>query len=100
MLANLRRAGTQAQLTQRQIMTALRLTSGTISLRIDKLVERGLVERRLDPSDARTSIVMLTAHGSATFDAVAPEHLANEARLVAALSPDEQHVLGSLLKNR
>jgi DNA-binding MarR family transcriptional regulator len=97
-LANLRRAGEPYQLSQRQIMNALRLTSGTISIRIDKLVERGLVERQPDPSDARATLVTLTTTGSEMFDAVAPEHLANEARLVAALSNEEQEVLGRLLK--
>lgn len=97
-LANLRRAGPPFQLSQRQLMTALRLTSGTVSIRIDKLVERGLVERQADPADARASRVTLTDAGSEMFDAVAPDHLANEAQLVAALSPDEQALLGRLLK--
>jgi DNA-binding MarR family transcriptional regulator len=97
-LANLRRAGPPFQLSQRQIMSALRLTSGTISIRIDKLVERHLVERQPDPHDARASLVTLTPSGSDLFDAVAPEHLGNEARLVAALSPEEQQILGQLLK--
>jgi DNA-binding MarR family transcriptional regulator len=97
-LANLRRAGPPFQLSQRRIMTALRLTSGTISIRIDKLVDRGLVQRESDPADARASLVTLTRAGGELFDAVAPEHLANEARLVAALSPDEQARLGALLK--
>lgn len=97
-LANLRRAGPPFQLSQRQIMNALRLTSGTISIRVDKLVERQLVERQPDPSDARASMVTLTQAGGDLFDAVAPEHLANESRLVAALSADEQQILGRLLK--
>ena len=97
-LANLRRAGHPFQLSQRQIMSALRLTSGTISIRIDKLVDRRLVERQPDPNDARATLVTLAPAGSALFDAVAPEHLANEARLVAALSTEEQQLLGRLLK--
>ena len=97
-LANLRRAGPPFQLSQRQIMNAVRLTSGTVSIRIDKLVDRHLVERRADPSDARASLVTLTPAGSDLFDAVAPEHLANEARLVAALSTEEQQLLGDLLR--
>lgn len=97
-LANLRRAGSPFQLSQRQLMNALRLTSGTISIRIDKLVDRDLVERQTDPHDARASLVTLTPAGSDLFEAVAPEHLANEARLVAALSKEEQQLLGRLLK--
>jgi DNA-binding MarR family transcriptional regulator len=97
-LSNLRRAGEPYQLSQRQIMAALRLTSGTISIRIDKLVERGLVERQSDPTDARATLVTLTSSGHELFDALAPEHLANEARLVAALGTEDQALLGALLK--
>ena len=97
-LSNLLRAGSPHQLTQRQIMTSLRLTSGTVSLRIDKLAERGYVERHPDPNDARASLVTLTPTGAQAFDRVAPEHLANEARLVAALSTDEQSDLAKLLR--
>lgn len=97
-LANLRRAGHPHELNQREIMAALRLTSGTVSVRIDKLVERGYVKRFPDPADARATLVRLTDAGSEAFDAVAPEHLANEARLVAALSTDEQATMSRLLK--
>lgn len=97
-LANLRRAGAPFQLNQRHLMTALRLTSGTVSLRIEKMVERGLVTRASDPNDARASIVSLTDEGAALFDRVAPEHLANEARLIAALPEPQRQVLADLLR--
>jgi DNA-binding MarR family transcriptional regulator len=97
-LANLRRAGQPYRLTQRQLMDQLSLTSGTISVRIDQLSKRGLVRRDPDPHDGRSVQVTLTENGQRLFDSVAPEHLANEARLVAALDPAEQAQLASLLK--
>ena len=96
-LANLRRSGPPYQLTQRQLMDALRLTSGTISVRIDRLADRGLVRREPAP-DGRGVLVTLTGDGSRTFDALAPRHLANEARLVAALDPPQQAILAALLQ--
>ena len=42
-LSTLRRAGSPYQVTQRTLMDALQLTSGTISVRIDRLVRDGLV---------------------------------------------------------
>jgi hypothetical protein len=78
-------------------MDALGLTSGTVSVRIDRLAERGLVRR--DPApDTRGVLVTLTGQGARTFDALAPRHLANEARLVAALDPEQQFVLATLLQ--
>lgn len=97
-LANLRRAGEPYQLNQRHIMTALRLTSGTVSLRIEKMVERGLVTRASDPHDARATLVTLTEAGAILFDRVAPEHLANEARLVASVPEPQRDVLAGILR--
>lgn len=96
-LESLRRSGRPYQLTQRQLMDTLRLTSGTVSVRIDRLAERGLVRR--DPApDVRGVLVTLTDAGARAFDELAPEHLANEARLVAALDPRQQATLATLLQ--
>jgi DNA-binding MarR family transcriptional regulator len=96
-LANLRRSGQPYQLTQRQLMDALGLTSGTVSVRVDRLAERGLVRREPAP-DGRGVLVTLTEEGARIFDTLAPRHLANEARLVAALDPHQQAVLAALLQ--
>jgi len=97
-LASLRRSGRPYRLTQRQLMDALRLTSGTVSVRIDRLADRGLVRR--DPApDARGVLVTLMDQGARAFDAIAPEHLANEARLVAALDTQQQATLAALLQS-
>lgn len=98
LLANLRRSGAPYQLSQRQLMDALRLTSGTISVRVDRLCTRDLVRREADPDDGRGVLVTLTDRGERFVDEVAPKHLANEARLVAALSRDEQAQLARLLQ--
>jgi DNA-binding MarR family transcriptional regulator len=97
-LATLRRTGHPYRLSQRQLMTELSLTSGTISVRIDQLTRRDLVRRDPDPADGRGVLVTLTEHGERLFDAIAPEHLANEARMVAALAPAEQAQLARLLQ--
>ena len=41
----------------------IRLTSGSISIAIDRLEEKGLVERKDDPDDRRARIVHLTSEG-------------------------------------
>ena len=41
----------------------IRLTSGSISIAIDRLEEKALVERKDDPKDRRARIVHLTAQG-------------------------------------
>jgi DNA-binding MarR family transcriptional regulator len=76
-LANLRRAGAPYRLSQRQLMDALALTSGTVSVRIDSLTRAGLVRRDPDPKDQRGVLVTLTPEGERVFDGLAPQHLAN-----------------------
>lgn len=97
-LANLRRAGAPYQLSQRALMDRLNLTSGTISVRIDRLAEAGLVRREPDPGDRRGVLVTLTEPGEDLFDALATKHLANEARLVSALSPADRAELARMLQ--
>ena len=79
-------------------MDALGLTSGTVSVRLDRLEKNGIVTREPDPASARGSLVQLTGKGLELFDRVAPVHLANEDRLLSALSPAERQVLADLLR--
>jgi DNA-binding MarR family transcriptional regulator len=84
--------------TQRRLMDELGLTSGTMSVRMDRLVEQGLVDRRVDPASRRNTLITLTERGRELFERVAPAHLDNERRLLAALDPDERDALAGLLR--
>ena len=97
-LAALRRAGAPYRLPQKAVMGALMRTSGTTSFRIDRLERQGLVRREPDPADGRGVFVALTAAGLRLVDAVAPAHLANEDRLLAALGPAQRATLVGLLR--
>ncbi len=97
-IAALRRAGSPYQLSQRALMDTLQLTSGTISVRIDRLVQDGLVERLPDPNDQRGVLVRLKEKGITLFDQVAPIHLANEGRLLSALNAEQREQIASLLR--
>lgn len=79
-------------------MDALQLTGGTVSVRIDRLERDGIVERLPDPYDQRGVLVRLTEKGERLFDQVAPLHLANEDRLLSALTAQEREQLAALLR--
>jgi len=83
--------------SQRRLGTELGLSAGTVSLRIDRLVGRGLAERRSDPEDRRGALIDITERGRELFEASVPEHLASAQALVAGLSEDEREELGRLL---
>jgi len=83
--------------SQRRLAEELGLSAGTISLRVDRLVGRGLVERQADPEDGRGALIEITPRGRELFEACVPEHLARAQALVAGLAEDERGELGRLL---
>ncbi len=97
-LAALRRGGPPYRLPQKALMGELMRASGTVSFRVDRLERAGWVRREPDPTDGRNVFVALTEAGYRLVDDVAPAHLANEERLLAALAPAERATLADLLR--
>jgi DNA-binding MarR family transcriptional regulator len=97
-IVTLRRAGEPYAMPQARLMDALELTSGTVSVRLDRLERNGIVSRETGHVNARSSLVRLTATGQRLFDQVAPVHLANEERLLSALTPADRQHLADLLR--
>src|SRR6185437_2473039 len=89
-LSALRRAGNPYQLSPKALLQQTLVSSGTMTNRIDRLVERRLVERHTDPHDGRGVLVTLTARGRRAVDDAISELLADEARLLQALSSADQ----------
>jgi DNA-binding MarR family transcriptional regulator len=98
LLATLRRSGSPYRLSQRQLADTLGLTAGTVSLRVKRMLQQGLVTVEPHPADMRVSFVCLTGDGERLFDRAAPAHLAGEEDLVLALSTEEQATLATLLR--
>ncbi|MCX4091468.1 MarR family transcriptional regulator [Nocardia sp. alder85J] len=97
-LATLRLADRPGGVSQRWLMRELGLTSGTISTRVDRLVNQGLVARTPDETDRRNTLIALTDTGRELLDRVTPAHLDTEDRMLAALTPDERAQLADLLR--
>lgn len=97
-LVTLARIGDDGRVSQRRLMDELGLTSGTISVRIDRLLEEGLVDRQSDPQSKRNTLITLTERGRELVERVIPAHLANERRLLAALTDEERCTLALLLR--
>ncbi|MCW4457906.1 MarR family winged helix-turn-helix transcriptional regulator [Microbacterium sp. MPKO10] len=97
-LSALRRAGKPFTLSPKQLLTQTLVSSGTMTNRIDRLVGRGLVERRTDPHDGRGILVVMTATGQAQVDAAITRLVDAESELLSSLSDDDQQILASLLR--
>lgn len=97
-LAALRRAGKPYRLSPGQLLRETMVTSGTMTNRIDRLSERGLVERSPDPHDRRGVLVGLTTSGKRAVDGAFESLIAKERDLLAELSAPERRELAELLK--
>lgn len=64
---------------------------------VDRLLERGLVERRQDPQDRRSVLVALTDEGARLLERVRADRIRVMERLLRCLSPEEQNFLNSIL---
>ena len=96
-LATLRRSGAPYELTAGELVRQSMVTTGAVTNRIDRLEQRGLVERATD-SDRRKVIVRLTKAGLQTVDEVVLAHSATEHEILGALSPRQRHELAGLLR--
>ncbi len=99
LLAALRRAGAPYELNPTQLMRATLLSSSGMTKRLDRMEAAGMVERRPDPNDRRGTLVRLTRRGKSVIDRAVETHVANEERLLGALSPADRRTLDRLLKN-
>lgn len=97
-LSALRRAGTPYRLSPKQLLQATMVSSGTMTNRIDRLVERGLVERLDDPNDGRGVLVQMTQAGLTRVDAAITRLVDAEEELLGALSHAQQARLAALLR--
>lgn len=75
------------------------LTSGSITVAIDRLESKGLVERRAHDTDRRAKVVHLTREGKKLITRVYADHAADMERLASeSLTKKERQTLIRLLK--
>ena len=97
-LSALRRAGAPYRLSPGALLTQTLVTSGTMTNRIDRLVEHGLVRRGPSPEDRRGVLVELTPAGLQQVDAALADLLESERRLLRDLPDEDRRTLANLLR--
>jgi MarR family 2-MHQ and catechol resistance regulon transcriptional repressor len=83
---------------QKDLAGKILKSSGNLTLVIDNLEKRGLVQRARQAADRRFVMVSLTQDGRALIERIMPQHVEDIRAALAALSPDEQETLGKLCK--
>ena len=75
------------------------LTSGSITVAIDRLEQKGMVERKAHGTDRRTRVVHLTKEGKRLITRIYTQHAADlEALMRSSLTTAERATLIKLLK--
>lgn len=96
-LSALRRSGSPYELSPSQMSEHLMVTSGGLSLMLDRLERAGLVRRRPHPEDRRSVLVSLTDDGLRTIDEAMTAHASVELDIVSGLSARDRSQLAGLL---
>jgi DNA-binding MarR family transcriptional regulator len=97
-LATLRRAGAPYTLRPTELFTALMISSGGLTARLDRLEDAGLIRRRASEDDARSLLVELTQAGKKKIEAAFRADMELENRMVSGLSESERVDLVRLLR--
>jgi DNA-binding MarR family transcriptional regulator len=97
-LSALRRAGAPYALSPGRLVAQTLVTSGTMTNRIDRLEQRGMVARSPDPTDRRGVVVSLTSTGQAHVDAAMADLLERERALLQHLDATRREELAAALR--
>ncbi|WP_125098618.1 MarR family winged helix-turn-helix transcriptional regulator [Leucobacter chromiireducens] len=84
--------------TQRELADFLRLDPSQVVALIDGLEGRGLLERRPDPRDRRSKVLVATAEGHRLYEAAHAAVLSADGDPAAQLTPAERETLTGLLR--
>lgn len=97
-LSALQRSGAPYEGSPKGLAAQLGVTSGTMSVRIERLTQAGLVEPGRPGSDGRSRPVRLTKRGQERWRAATADRTATEARLFdGVLGADELAQLNAML---
>jgi DNA-binding MarR family transcriptional regulator len=85
----------EKEIAQGDLLEKLAVKPGSLSETLQKLEERGFIERKRDEDDKRRTIITLTKKGEEHTEEYKAE---NKGDIFAALTPEEQESLKALLK--
>ncbi len=99
LLGKLRKYGPPYRASAGKLAADLRLSSGAMTNRLDRMEAAGLIRRLPDPDDRRGTLVEPTEAGHAAWDRTVGAQARREASLSAVLSDAEKERLHGLLRH-
>lgn len=98
LLGKLRRHGEPYRVSAGKLAAELRLSSGAMTNRLDRMEKAGLVRRLPDPNDRRGTLIEPTEAGHKAWDKTVGESARREAEFSSVLTPAEKERLHDLLR--
>ena len=89
----------KGQLLLGEVQKKILVSSGGVTYLVDRLEQRGLVERRLCAEDRRARYAALTPQGQELMDRIFPEHAECIAEVAGVLTPEEQLEVRRMLRD-
>lgn len=90
--------GNQPPMTCKELGEKTLVTKGTLTGVLERLEAKGILERKVNPEDARSQMIGLTTQGQQLFSKVFPDHLNYLGRAFGKLSEVEMSQLQGSLK--
>ncbi len=88
-----------SELRMSELASQTSLTPSGLTRSVDRLLDQGLVDRRVCPEDRRGSFAVLTPAGRALMDRAIPTHIAHiDEVLSEVFTPGEEETLAALLR--
>lgn len=81
-----------------EVQKRILVSSGGVTYLVDRLEQKGLVERRACPEDRRARYAALTPEGEAMIERIFPSHAALIQDVMSPLSLEEQKQAANLLR--
>ncbi len=97
-LATLRRSGSPYELTPKQLMKSVLITSGSMTALLDRLTKLGLIYRSNDDKDKRIKRAGLTKKGIFIIDKGIKIRFNDAKESISVIDKKEREILSNLLK--
>ncbi len=89
--------GSHGAMRMKELANRLSITTGTLTVQVEKLVQAGLIERQSIEGDRRSIQVTLTDEGKAVFQQHNALHMALTEELTRHISTEQQKHLAQML---
>ncbi|MCG8573138.1 MAG: MarR family transcriptional regulator [Spirochaetes bacterium] len=91
--------GTNGPLKMKELAEKIGITTGTLTVTIDKLEKKGIVSRKSNPADRRSFVIELTQQGKEIQQEHSQYHLQLTAECTADFTESEKEQFFSLIRN-